>query len=189
MPLIKDNRIVEDSWVSLADDEPVHVGAWPIVGLVRWRAERASLMDLGVPLGIRLNSDQPPRLIAEELEHFALVALAFPKFTDGRAYSYARLLRERYGYAGELRAVGAVLLDQAPFMVRCGFDAFQVPDVTSAAAWRAALRRISVRYQPAADGRSPIRPARPASRPRPAASRPEPAVATPADPCAAVWAY
>jgi len=189
MPLIKDNRIVEDSWVTLADDESVPQGAWPVVGLERWRAERAALMDLGVPLGIRLNSDQPPRLIADELEHFALVALAFPKFTDGRAYSYARLLRERYGYAGELRAVGAVLLDQALFMVRCGFDAFEVPDVISAEAWRAALRRISVRYQPAADGRSPIRPARPARRPRSAVVPLGQAVTAPADACAAVWAY
>src|SRR3546814_2142105 len=74
-------------------------------------------------LGLRLKSDQSPAGIAEDLGHFQLVALEFPRFGDGRAYSYARLLRERYGFKGELRAVGNVLRDQFLFMLRCGFDA------------------------------------------------------------------
>ena len=153
MPLIKDSQIIEDPWTSLDDDAPVPAGAWPIVSLERWQEERESLIEAGVPLGLRLRSDQSPRVVAEDLAHFAVIALEFPKFTDGRAYSSARLLRERYRFKGELRAVGHVLRDQALFLVRCGFDAFEVAAGTSSDAWRAALARISVQYQGAADGR------------------------------------
>ena len=73
-----------------------------------------------------MHSDQSPELIADDVQRFALVALEFPKFRDGRAYSYARLLRERYGFKGELRAVGDVLLEQLFFMLRTGFDAFEL---------------------------------------------------------------
>ena len=83
-------------------------------------------MQRGTPLGIRLHSDQPPELIAVDVRAFCRVALEFPKFRDGRAYSYARLLRERYGFKGELRAVGEVLLEQLFFMLRTGFDAFEI---------------------------------------------------------------
>ena len=153
MPLIKDSQLVEDPWTALDDETPLPEGAWPIVSLERWQRERESLIALGVPLGLRLRSDQSPRLVADDLGHFAAVALEFPKFTDGRAYSSARLLRERYGFKGELRAVGHVLRDQALFLVRCGFDAFEVAPGTSAEAWARALARISVHYQSAADGR------------------------------------
>jgi uncharacterized protein (DUF934 family) len=90
------------------------------------------------------------------LQHFAVVALEFPKFADGRAFSYARLLRERYGYKGEVRAVGAPVIDQALFLHRCGFDAIEVSVGTSAEAWLEAQARINVTYQPAADGRVPV---------------------------------
>ncbi|MFQ5775008.1 MAG: DUF934 domain-containing protein [Kiloniellaceae bacterium] len=187
MPLIKDDRIVDDPWVTLGDEQALPGNAWPIVSLERWQGEREALMDAGVPLGLRLRSDQPPRLVAEDVQHFAVIALEFPKFTDGRPYSSARLLRERYGYAGELRAVGHVLRDQALFMVRCGFDAFEVADGTPLEAWRAALARISVWYQPAADGRTPV------PRLRRAVSVPAAPSAPPqrssAESCAACWAY
>ena len=84
---------------------------------------------------------------------FALVALDFPKFRDGRAYSYARLLRERYGFRGELRAVGEVLLEQLFFMLRTGFDAFEIQGPDPSGAYRTALADFSVWYQPTGDGR------------------------------------
>ena len=80
------------------------------------------------------------------------LALQFPKFADGRAFTYARLLRERHGYAGELRAVGDVLRDQYQFMLRCGFDAFEVADANSIDGWRQSAAEITVWYQPAATG-------------------------------------
>ena len=94
--------------------------------------------------------------IAGELADFDLVALEFPKFADGRAYSTARLLRERHGFAGELRAVGNVLRDQFVFLHRCGFDAYQVADARAAEAWLEALGEIQVWYQPTADGRTAV---------------------------------
>jgi uncharacterized protein (DUF934 family) len=105
------------------------------------------------PLGIRLRADQPPAEIVVDLDRFQVIALEFPSFVDGRAYSYARLLRERHGYRGELRAVGNVLRDQALFMRRCGFDSFEVAEGTGIAGWREALGEISVFYQPTEDGR------------------------------------
>jgi uncharacterized protein (DUF934 family) len=89
------------------------------------------------------------------LAHLSLVALDFPTFKDGRAYSTARLLRERYQYKGELRAVGNVLRDQFLFMVRCGFDAFEVATEQEADAWKKAMDAFSVWYQVAADDRQP----------------------------------
>lgn len=189
MPLIKHDRIVQDPWLALGDDEPVPASAWPIVSFERWQAERAALMDAGIPLGLRLRSDQPPRLIAEDVQHFALIVLEFPKFTDGRPYSYARLLRERYRYTGELRAVGHVLRDQALFLVRCGFDAVEVAEGTALEAWRAALARISVAYQPATDGRTPAPQLRRSLRLAAEADGREGRGRAADEPCAAGWAY
>jgi uncharacterized protein (DUF934 family) len=102
---------------------------------------------------VRLRSDQSPELIAEDLPHLQLVALEFPAFRDGRAYSYARILRERYGFKGEVRAVGDVLMEQLHFMLRTGFDAFEIKGKDPLTEFRTAMRDFSVWYQPAADGR------------------------------------
>jgi len=82
-----------------------------------------------------------------------LIVLNFPKFTDGRAYSQARLLRERLGYTGELRATGAVFLDQLPFLLRCGFDSFESEQRGFAEALAKARTLFSVVYQPTGDGK------------------------------------
>ena len=153
MPLIKNDEIVADPWIAVADEDEFPEGAPAIVSLARWRDERDTLAGRNAPLGIRLRADQPPAEIAEDLDRFQVIALEFPSFGDGRAYSYARLLRERYGYRGELRAVGNVLRDQALFMRRCGFDAFEVAEGTGAEGWREALGEISVFYQPTEAGR------------------------------------
>ena len=149
MPLIKDGRLAEDIWTAVDDDTPLPFGP-AIVSLARWEAHRDALAERNAPLGLLLPNDRPVETVAADLAHFDVIALSFPKYADGRAYSQARLLRERYGYRGELRAVGNVLRDQFLFMHRCGFDAVSVPlDQTDA--WRTALREIGVRYQPAGD--------------------------------------
>ena len=84
-----------------------------------------------------------------------MVALAFPKYRDGRAYTSARLLRERFAYQGQVRAVGDVLREQAGFMVRCGFDAFDPADGATPDVWSKAARRYRHVYQRAADDRTP----------------------------------
>ena len=94
--------------------------------------------------------------LAPQLDRLKLVVLQFPKFTDGRAYSQARLLRGRMGYRGELRATGAVFRDQLPFLLRCGFDAFESEQSGFAEALTKARSLFSVVYQPAEDGRTPV---------------------------------
>ncbi len=157
MVLIKENqrdgkalRDTQDQWVWVGDAEPLPDNASAVVSFRRWRAERADLSGRHAALGIQLTGADDVAGIADDVAHFGLIALEFSSFTDGRAYSSARLLRERYGFTGELRAVGNVLRDQFAFMLRCGFDAFEVRDA-DAGAWHDALNEIKVRYQPAAD--------------------------------------
>jgi uncharacterized protein (DUF934 family) len=155
MSLIKQGTLTADPFVDASGAEAIPPSGPVIVSLAQWQAQRDALLARGTPLGIRLHSDQSPEVIASDVEHFALVALEFPKFRDGRAYSYARLLRERYGFKGELRAVGDVLMEQLFFMVRTGFDAFdlqQSPDPV--AAFETALKDFTVWYQPTGDGRA-----------------------------------
>lgn len=131
--IIRQQKIVRDTWRLL---EPAAGGlpAVPpladiIVPLALWQARRDALRLRIGRLGVWLDSDQDPALIAGDLEHFQVVAVNFPQFTDGRGYSTARLLRERYGYRGELRAIGDVQRDQLFYLSRCGFDAFALrPD-------------------------------------------------------------
>lgn len=104
---------------------------------------------------VRLESDEDARALLPRLGQLALVEVAFPKFRDGRGYSAARILREA-GYAGELRAAGDVLVDQIPFMRRCGFDSFAPEAAVDPAALERALGRFYDVYQKAADGRSPV---------------------------------
>jgi uncharacterized protein (DUF934 family) len=153
MALIKNGELVESSFVDVSGATEIPAAGSVIVGFEQWQAQRTALLARGAPLGIRLHSDQSPELVAADLEHFALVALEFPKFRDGRAYSYARLLRERYGFKGELRAVGDVLLEQLFFMLRTGFDAFELTSADPLRDYRIALADFSVWYQPTADGR------------------------------------
>ena len=153
MPLIKNGRICTDDWRHLDDDAPLPGAGGVIVSLARWTAERDALVRRNAPLGIRLASSESAEDIAGDLGFFGVIALEFPTFKDGRAYSTARLLRERFGYTGELRAVGDVLRDQLAFMARCGFDAFEYAGKTPAEEALAAFDEISALYQPASDHR------------------------------------
>lgn len=149
--LIKNGAVAEDPWVTVGDEASVPGDRPAIVSFERWRRERATFVGRNSPLGIRLSSEETPEALAAALNDIDLIALDFPAFTDGRPYSTARLLRERYGYTGELRAVGQVLCDQAQFLARCGFDAFEVPDDARTEAWADGVAEIGVVYQPAAD--------------------------------------
>ena len=153
MALVKNGELVASSFIDASAAAEIPPTGAVIVSFEQWQAQRDALLERGTPLGIRLHSDQSPELVADDLGHFALVALEFPKFRDGRAYSYARLLRERYGFKGELRAVGEVLLEQLFFMLRTGFDAFEIESANPLSDYRTALADFSVWYQPTADGR------------------------------------
>jgi uncharacterized protein (DUF934 family) len=143
-----------DPFVTLADDAPLTDGDL-IVSWTRFQGEGEGLIASSRKVGVRLASAEEPEVLAPFLGHLGLVALEFPKFRDGRAYSGARLLRERMGWRGELRAVGDVLVEQAYLMIRCGFDAFEPADASSPADWTLAAARFAHVYQRAADGRPP----------------------------------
>ncbi len=151
MPLIRNERFVTDSWRHLADDEGVPDAPRLTVSYARWVEQKERLASLPAALGVRLPNDVSPTKLAGDLARLTLIVLNFPKFTDGRAYSQARLLRARLGFTGELRAEGDVLRDQLLFMRRCGFDTFVVGERALAEDWLAAFREIDVFYQPAED--------------------------------------
>lgn len=119
-----------DPWHVIASDAPIPANGQSIIDIERWRRERDQVRALGVPIGVLVGSVNEIEPANEDLAGVSLVALAFPKFGDGRAYSQARRLRER-GFKGEIRAVGDVLLDQIPLMLRSGFDAFQITHVAT----------------------------------------------------------
>jgi uncharacterized protein (DUF934 family) len=138
-----------DAWVRAVDGEPLSDSPL-IVGKKRWLAERDAVAGRNAALGLHLDAGERIDDVAADLSRFSLIALAFPKFSDGRAFSTARLLRDKYGYAGELRAVGNVLSDQIPLMRRVGFDAFEVTHApTRNALSEGRLAEVTLHYQPA----------------------------------------
>ena len=151
MALLRNGQFVKDLWRVLEDGEDPLRADHPLISLGAWEANKVSLRDLNRPLGICLQTEEPPEAIGESVDHFSLIAVNFPIFSDGRGLSSARLLRERYGYQNELRAVGDIRRDQYLFLLRCGFDSFEVNEKIDLDEWSNAAKEVSVFYQPATD--------------------------------------
>ena len=146
--------LANDAFTHVCDDQDLPQGD-VIISLTRFQADGERLLGEGRSVGVRLEPNEEAEALAYDLPRLALVALAFPKFRDGRQYSNARLLRERYGFQAEVRAVGDVLREQAGFMVRCGMDAFEPADGSTPEQWEHVTHRFRHVYQRAADGRAP----------------------------------
>jgi uncharacterized protein (DUF934 family) len=154
MPLVKGGKIVSDAFARVADEADMPEQAAILVSAKRFLADpNALLARPGGQCGVIWPNDRDIDDLVPYLDRLAVVALVFPSFRDGRAYSQARLLRERYAYRGELRATGQVLRDQFVFMLRAGFDAFDVKKPADADAFVQTVQRYSVFYQPTGDGR------------------------------------
>jgi uncharacterized protein (DUF934 family) len=136
MPLYKNGAFVNDLWRSIDEGEDIPPSGHVILPLDWWRAERVAFEGSNVAIGVRVEPGARIEELVEDLPRLSLVALSFPKFQDGRNFSVARLLRERYGFRGELRAVGEILLDQMQALARCGFDAFEITDPATLQALR-----------------------------------------------------
>ena len=144
--------ILEDRFERVADEAVLPESGAVLVSLARFIAEKDVLLSRDGELGVWLQSSESPAAIAEELDRIALVALDFPVFSDGRPYSSARLLRERYGYKGEVRAIGDVLCEQLTFMLRSGFETFEMQSADAVDEFNSVVTEVRVVYQPTADG-------------------------------------
>ncbi|QWG17830.1 DUF934 domain-containing protein [Bradyrhizobium sediminis] len=153
MPLVKSGKITADAFVPVADDAELPGDGAILISAARLLGDAEALSRRAGKLGVVWPNNRDVDDLVPWLDRLAVVALAFPSFRDGRAYSQARMLRERHGYRGELRATGQVLRDQFVFMLRAGFDAFEVTKEGDAEAFAATVKRYSVFYQPTGDGR------------------------------------
>ena len=155
--LIRGRRISNDDYSLLDDDAPLPAAGKVIVSWNRWQQEHESLRAAALQVGVRIPNTLDLAQSWSLLEGRPLIALEFPAFPDGRAYSQARLLRDRYGYAGEIRATGsAVVRDQLQGMERCGIDAFELRADQDVSACIAAFDDFSTSYQTAADGATSV---------------------------------
>lgn len=158
--LIKDKAVVDDNWQLLEATDAPEAVVIPegdvIVPLNVWKAQKEQLQGRKSTLGVWLNSDELAEELADEAQGFGVIALNFPTFMDGRAFSTARLLRERYGYQGDVRAIGYIIRDQLFYMSRCGFTSFQLPEGNNLEAALASFNDFTESYQAAVDQPQPL---------------------------------
>jgi uncharacterized protein (DUF934 family) len=159
--VIRAGRVEDDGWVFLGVSSPDEL-AQPLpagavaVPLPYWKEHREALLARRDPTGVWLGPFDEPAEILRDFDALGLVAVLFPKFTDGRGYSTAALLRTRYGYRGELRAFGDVGRDQLFYLKRCGFDSFQLAPHRDPEDALPSLRDFSLRYQGSVDDPLPL---------------------------------
>lgn len=156
MPLIKDGALIEDSFETIADGEALPANG-TIVSLARFGRDRDALLARNAPLGVRLKSDESPEALGEDVHRLSVVVLEFPKFRDGRAFSWARMLRTRLGFEGEIRGTGDFLYDQLAFMARVGFNSFEVRENFTLQQFERAIGEMTLVYQPSVDAKPTIR--------------------------------
>jgi uncharacterized protein (DUF934 family) len=157
MAFIKDRKLAHDPWHLLrASDDALPATGKVIVPLAFWRQHRDELMARADGVGVWLLATDQPREIAADLPHLQVVAVNFATFNDGRGYSTARLLRERYGWRGELRAIGDVLSDQIFYLTRVGFDAFELSEGQDVETVLGRFEDFSETYQAAVDRPLPL---------------------------------
>ena len=153
MPLVRDGKITDDAFVHVTDGAELPDDGAILISAERFLENPETLSRRAGKTGVIWPNNRDVDDLVPYLDRLAVIALVFPTFRDGRAYSQARLLRERHFYRGELRATGQVLRDQFMFMLRAGFDAFDVKKQSDAEAFANTVKRYSVFYQPTGDGR------------------------------------
>jgi uncharacterized protein (DUF934 family) len=161
--LVKAGRVADDPFTAVEDGAALPDGP-AVVSAKRFLAEKDTLLARGLPLGVKLETAETPEMLGQDVHKLAAIVLHIPTFRDGRAFSWARLLRTRIGFRGEVRVSGHVLKDQLAFYTRVGVDAFELNQNLSLEDIEAALSEIGNVYQPSVDGRSTIRELRAARR-------------------------
>lgn len=162
--IIRDRKIVEDDWIKLDDRAPMPAAGKILISYARWRANNTTLMSRG-NTGIAIPSHLDVSELRDDLPYLSLIAVLFVfiqprpeggRIFDGRGYSQARLLRERYGYQAEIRATGEVFRDAVYYLHRCGINAFEVKPGQDLADALNAFNDFTIAYQGAADGQPPV---------------------------------
>jgi uncharacterized protein (DUF934 family) len=160
MPLIRVESgrpgVANDTFIAVADDAELPQSGGAIVSLARFQKERETLLGRNAPIGVRLTAAESPEVLGDDVHRLSVVTLAFPAFSDGRAFSWARILRTRMGYKGEVRAVGHFIFDQLNYQRRVGFDAWAT-DRYGVADFERAFTEMTNVYQPSTDGKKTIR--------------------------------
>jgi uncharacterized protein (DUF934 family) len=156
MALLQHGAQQPNNWRFVGDDAAIPADGPVTVSLKRWQAEGETLRGRNAPIGVRLKNDEQSLALAEDVHRLSLIEVEFPKFTDGRAFSQARILRDKLGYQGELRGIGTILRDQYLYMTRCGIDSVELPEDKPIDGYLAALKEFSAWYQPASDGRATV---------------------------------
>jgi uncharacterized protein (DUF934 family) len=156
MPLIKNGAFVEDRFVFIPEGQAFPDDGGVMVSLARFQSERDSIIAHHRPVCVRLAAAENPEVLKDDLANIDAIALEFPIFRDGRAFSWARMLRERFAYQGEIRAVGHFLYDQLAFLMRVGFDAFEVRQDFRIAEFSRAMAEMTYVYQPSVDRRKTV---------------------------------
>lgn len=149
--IVRDGQILANDTLTLAEDAALPASGRILVSLARWRKENEALLGSACTIGVLIPNTEDVAGLWPELQHRPLIAVHFPAWSDGRAYSQARVLRERYGYLGEVRATGDVARDQLQFMQRCGINAFEIRADQDPALCLKSLHDFDVAYQQAAD--------------------------------------
>ncbi len=155
--LVRGGHVLDTAFAEVGDGDPLPAKGAVVVSLPRFLKEREALLARDDALGVRMETTESPQALGSDVHNFALIVLHVPYFKDGRAFSWARLLRTRLGYKGEIRVTGHVLRDQIAFFARVGVDSFELRETLSPAEIESARAAISHVYQPSVDGQLTIR--------------------------------
>lgn len=154
--IIKRGEILDDSWQLVSVDAETLPTGNILVPLPYWLGHLQELNQRKTPIGVWLDPHEEVEQLANHLDDLPVIAVNFPRFVDGRGFSTARILRDRYNYKGEIRAIGYFIRDQLYYLSRCGFDAFQLQPEADLLAARESLKDFSNAYQGAVDQTDPL---------------------------------
>lgn len=154
--LLKDGNVIDNSWQLVDADTDVLPQGDILVSTSQWLKQQDVLADRAGAVGVWIDSHEEIEAFADGIIDLPVISINFPKFADGRGFSLARLLRERYGYSGEIRAIGEIIRDQLFLMQRCGFNAFAFDTELDLAEASKSLQDFSDAYQVAVDQPEPL---------------------------------
>lgn len=154
--ILKDTQVVSDNWILLDENADSIPNGDILLSYQQWQNFAEQLSNHNGSIGVWLEGHAEIEQIIEPLLNLPLIAINFPKFADGRGFSAARLIRERYNYSGELRAIGGFIRDQLYLLKRCGFNAFQFSDENELSDAAESLKDFSENYQVSVDQENPL---------------------------------